>query len=113
MILAIAPLLDALERALHAERDALLCNDADALLASSRAKLVALREVQAGTLAPDVEPRLRELSELNQANGALLSRRRREVNWALRHLGRQDGDGTYTAAGQASMQLGQRVLGVC
>ena len=107
----LAPPMDALEAALNDERQALLDNDADRLIASSQAKLSALRLVQSEPLRPDAEPRLRALSDLNRANGALLSRRRREVNWALRHLGRQE-TGTYGAGGQSVARFGSRVLGV-
>lgn len=103
--------LDALEAALNDERQALMDNDADRLIASSQAKLSALRLVQNEPLAAGNEPRLRELSDLNRANGILLSRRRREVNWALRHLGRQETD-TYGAGGQTVARMGSRMLGV-
>ena len=62
--------------------------------------------------APVPEARLRELSEANQANGALLARRRREVNWALRHLGRSESSGAYDANGQTDVLRGSRPLAV-
>jgi len=93
--------LDVLEDALNEERRALLDHDVEALLRSTQVKLEALRAAeQAGANASDA-PRVLALSELNQANGALLARRRREVNWALRHLGRLDADTVYDANGQA------------
>ena len=101
--------LDALEVALNEERRALLDHDVEALLRSTQAKLDALRAAErAGTAAADV-PRVMALSELNHANGALLARRRREVNWALRHLGRIDADGVYDANGQAGARPQSRV----
>ena len=104
--------LDALARALEAERRALLDHDADALLRSTAEKVDALRRAQ--LLQPDAEmaERLRMLQAANQANGVLLSRRRREVNWALRHLGRLDAAGVYDASGQAPARTSARWLGI-
>jgi len=39
----------------------------------------------------------------------LLARRRREVNWALRHLGRLDSDAVYDANGQADARPHSRL----
>ena len=93
--------LDVLEDALNAERRALLDHDVEALLLSTQAKLEALRAAERAGATADDAPRVLALSELNHANGALLARRRREVNWALRHLGRLDADALYDANGQA------------
>lgn len=103
--------LDALERALHEERRALLEHDVDALLGSTQAKLAALRQAEAAMATGDTE-RVIALSALNQANGALLARRRREVNWSLRHLGRVDADTVYDASGQSGAKPQARCLGV-
>lgn len=101
--------LDALEVALNEERRALLDHDVEALLRSTQAKLEALRAAEhAGATANDA-PRVLALSELNHANGALLARRRREVNWALRHLGRLDADTTYDATGQSGAKPHSRL----
>ena len=104
--------LDALERALEDERRALLDNDAEALMQSTQAKLAALRRAE--TLQPGHADALRvsALSELNRANGILLARRRREVTWALRHLGRVESSGVYDAGGQAGVRPQSRCLGV-
>lgn len=104
--------LEALELALHAERRALLEHDADALLSSTAAKLAALRQTE--TLPPDAVPaeRLLALRDFNQANGVLLARRRREVGWALRHLGRVESSGVYDATGQTGAKAAARCLGV-
>lgn len=104
--------LDALERALQDERQALLDNDADALLRSTQAKITALRRAE--TLQPGHADALRvsALSELNRSNGILLARRRREVTWALRHLGRVESSGVYDAGGQAGIRPQSRCLGV-
>jgi len=104
--------LDALEQALQAERQALLSHDVDALLVSTQAKLLALREVEQRQLSDEVSGRVIELSELNRANSVLLTRRRREVTWALRHLGRMETAGVYDAGGQASARPQVRALGV-
>ena len=104
--------LDALERALQDERRALVENDAEALMQSTQAKLAALRRAE--TLQPGHADasRVMALSELNRANGILLARRRREVSWALRHLGRVESSGVYDAGGQAGVRPQSRCLGV-
>ena len=104
--------LDALERALQDERRALVENDAEALLQSTQAKIVALRRAE--TLQPGHADAMRvtALSELNRANGILLARRRREVSWALRHLGRVESSGVYDAGGHAGTRPQSRCLGV-
>jgi flagellar biosynthesis/type III secretory pathway chaperone len=101
-----------LEQALQAERQALLDHDAEALLQSTQTKLAAVRALQA--LPADAVPaeRVRALSELNQANHVLLTRRRREVGWALRHLGRVESAGVYDASGQSGVRPQARCLGV-
>lgn len=104
--------LDALEQALNAERQALLDHDVDALLGSTQAKLVALRQVESRPLSDEVSARVVALSELNRANSVLLTRRRREVTWALRHLGRLESAGVYDAGGQSSARPQVRSLGV-
>lgn len=104
--------LEALESALNAERRALLEHDAEALMSSTAAKLAALR--QAESLPPDTRHagRLAALRDFNQANGILLARRRREVSWALRHLGRVESTGVYDATGQPGASPTARCLGV-
>jgi hypothetical protein len=104
--------LDALERALQDERRALLENDAEALMQATQAKLVALRQAETALPGAVDAPRVSALAELNRANGILLSRRRREVSWALRHLGRVESAGVYDAGGQAGSRPQSRVLGV-
>lgn len=103
--------LDALEMALQAERRALLEHDVDALMQSAQAKLVALRDAER-IAGPDDHARISELHELNRANAVLLARRRREVAWTLRHLGRSEATGTYDVSGFASTaRAGGRWLG--
>jgi flagellar biosynthesis/type III secretory pathway chaperone len=104
--------LVALERALDAERTALLENDVDGLLASTAAKLAALRRAESAQPGTIVAERLEALRLQNQANGVLLSRRRREVGWALRHLGRVESTGVYDARGQSGARPQARCLGV-
>ncbi|MBS7457190.1 flagellar protein FlgN [Coralloluteibacterium stylophorae] len=106
------PAIDRLADALAAERRALLDHDADALLRATAAKLEALRAVEAQPVADEAQPRIRELAELNRANGALLARRRREVTWALRHLGRLDAAPAYNARGATSGGMQSRALAV-
>lgn len=93
--------LDALEMALQAERRALLEHDVDALLHSTQAKLEALAAAER-VAGPDDMDRVTELHEQNRANAVLLARRRREVAWTLRHLGRAEANGTYTGSGYAA-----------
>ena len=104
-----------LASALAEERRAVLEHDVEALVCSTREKLASLRELEnrmpAAASAP-FEQRLRELSEANQSNGALLARRRREVNWALRHLGRSESSGAYDANGQTEVLRGSRPIAV-
>lgn len=104
--------LDTLEGALQAERRALLEHDVDALLASTQAKLAALKRVERHALDASAVARVTELSELNRANSVLLARRRREVTWALRHLGRTEATGVYDAGGRAAARAQTRSLGV-
>lgn len=104
--------LDELERALHAERSALIEHDVDALLRSTQSKLAAVRVLQALPPAAIEPARVSELNALNQANHALLARRRREVTWTLRHLGRIESGGVYDASGQPGARPQARSLGV-
>lgn len=108
--LAIDP-LDCLEQALDAERRALLENDVDGLMNSTAAKLAALRRAE--QLAPNeaVVLRLTALRAKNQDNGVLLARRRREVTWALRHMGRVESTGVYDACGHSGTRPMARSLG--
>lgn len=107
-------LLDKLAGALAEERRAILEHDIEALLRSTQDKVATLRdlEAQAPSMGAAFDVRLRELSEANQANGALLARRRREVNWALRHLGRSESSGAYDANGQTDSITRSRPLAV-
>lgn len=104
--------LEALEQALGAERRALLAHDVDALLNSTAAKLVALRRAEALPPEEAIVERVTALRALNQANSVLLARRRREVNWALRHLGRVESTGVYDSMGQPGARPQARCLGV-
>ncbi|WP_374249564.1 flagellar protein FlgN [Thermomonas sp.] len=103
--------LDALESALQAERRALLEHDVDALLRSTQAKLDALTAAER-VAGPDDMARVEELHEMNRANAVLLARRRREVAWTLRHLGRTDSGAVYTGSGySAGARVQSRWLG--
>jgi len=104
--------LEALEQALAAERRALIEHDVAALLSSTTAKLAALRRAEAMPTDAIAAGRVSALSALNQANSVLLSRRRREVTWALRHLGRVESTGVYDATGQPGARPQARCLGV-
>ncbi|MFT4246788.1 MAG: hypothetical protein QM581_01960 [Pseudomonas sp.] len=103
--------LQRLSEALACERRALLEHDVEGLMQAVQAKLEALRELEHAV--PQGQQRyLRELAELNRANGALLARRRREVNWALRHLGRSESAPAYDANGQSSTLQAVRPLAI-
>ena len=104
-------LLDALESALRAERDALAGQDVEALLRSTEAKLQALRAAEQAALTPSDAARVAALAEYNRENGLLLARRRRAVAFALRQLGRGDAVG-YDRAGQRSPTAGSRPIAV-
>jgi hypothetical protein len=104
--------LDALEQALHEERRALLAHDVDALLRSTQAKLDAVRAAQSLTTDAATADRVAALSGMNRANGVLLARRRREVGWSLRHLGRTEAGTLYDATGQSGARLQARCLGI-
>ena len=106
-----APLLDALEAALRAERDALAGQDVEALLRSTEAKLLALRAAESVTLASDDLARVAKLAEFNRENGLLLARRRRAVAFALRQLGRGEAVG-YDRGGQRAASSWTRPIAV-
>ncbi len=100
-----------LSDALDAERQALIAHDVHALIRATGAKLEALRTLE-GALPVGEGERLQELAEQNRANGALLARRRREVNWALRQLGRSEDAPGYDAKGQSHLTRAGRPLAV-
>ena len=106
---AVSPHPEAVHPAVVADA---LEHDVDALLNSTQAKLVALRRVESQPLQGHASDRVAMLSELNRANSVLLSRRRREVTWALRHLGRVESTGVYDAAGHAGARPQARCLGI-
>jgi len=103
--------LERLAHALAEERRALLEHDVELLVNSTQDKLAALRELE--SCPPDGSAeRLAELAEANRRNGALLARRRREVNWALRHLGRVESAPEYDAHGVTQQLPTRRSLAV-
>jgi hypothetical protein len=104
--------LDALEVALQCERRALVEHDIEALLRSTASKLPAIRQLQSLPPSAVAPARVSELNRLNQGNHALLARRRREVAWTLRHLGRIESAGVYDASGQQGARTQARCLGV-
>jgi hypothetical protein len=103
--------LDALEAALGREREALLGHDVEALMAATQAKLDTLRALESDPPPGEVRERLVALYEFNTANGALLARRRREVNWALKALGRTEARTGYDALGRVAPSMQNRSLG--
>lgn len=106
-----APLLDALEAALRAERDALAGQDVEALLRSTEAKLQALRAAESAALSSADAARVTALAEYNRENGLMLARRRRAVAFALRQLGRGDAVG-YDPRGQRAQGHWSRTIAV-
>lgn len=107
--------VERLAAALEEERAALVGGDAGDLLRATQQKLAALGELEARAdtaTAARLSARIATLAELNRANGALLARRRREVNWALRHLGRMESSPAYDASGRAERARGPRDLAV-
>lgn len=103
--------LQRLSDALDEERQALVAHDVQALIRATGAKLEALRTLE-GALPLGQAERMAELAERNRANGALLARRRREVNWALRQLGRSEDAPAYDAKGQSQQARAGRPLAV-
>jgi len=104
-------LLDRLEAALHAEREALAGQDVEALLRSTEAKLQALKAVEAAPVAPHDRARIARLAELNRENGLMLARHRRAVAFALRQLGRSEAEG-YDPRGQRAQGAWTRPIAV-
>lgn len=100
-----------LSDALDAERQALIGHDVHALIRATGAKLDALRCLDKA-LPVGEAALLQELAERNRANGVLLSRRRREVNWTLRQLGRSEDAPAYDAKGQSQQASARRPLAV-
>ncbi|KIP79618.1 MULTISPECIES: flagella protein [unclassified Stenotrophomonas] len=100
-----------LSEALDAERQALVAHDVHALIRATGAKLDALRALDRA-LPVGESSQLQELAERNRANGVLLSRRRREVNWALRQLGRSEDAPAYDSKGQSQQMTAGRPLAV-
>jgi hypothetical protein len=105
------PLLDALEAALRAERDALTGQDVEALLRSTEAKLQALRAAESAALSHADAARVAALAEYNRENGLMLARRRRAVAFALRQLGRSEAVG-YDTRGQRAQGSWSRPIAV-
>lgn len=103
--------LQQLSEALDGERQALIEHDVPALIAATGRKLEALRVLEQQPPLEQAE-RLRELAERNRANGVLLARRRREVSWTLRQLGRSENASAYDAKGQAQQLHTRRSLAV-
>lgn len=103
--------LERLSDALDGEQRALIEHDVAALVAATGKKLEALRELERQPPLHNAD-RLKELAERNHANGVLLARRRREVNWALRQLGRSEAAPSYDAKGQAQTVHARRPLAV-
>ncbi|WDS36860.1 flagellar protein FlgN [Pseudoxanthomonas sp.] len=103
--------LQRLGEALAGERQALLEHDVQGLMQATRDKLEALRALEAD-VPRDQRERLLELADANRANGVLLARRRREVNWALRHLGRSESAPSYDANGQSTTLQASRSLAI-
>jgi len=103
--------LQQLSDALDAERDALIGHDVQALIRATSAKLEALRTLDGAPPYGQFD-QLQVLAERNRANGVLLSRRRREVNWTLRQLGRSEDAPAYDAKGQSQQIKANRPLAV-
>ncbi len=111
MTTAMADPLQRLSEALDGEQRALVEHDVAALVVATGNKLEALRELERDPPLHDAA-RLKELAQRNHANGVLLARRRREINWALRQLGRSETSAAYDAKGQAQTVQARRPLAV-
>jgi len=106
-----AAALTQLADALAEERSALLEHDIPRLLASSQRKCDALQALESNPPAED-DARLPELIEANRLNGALLARRRRELDILLRHFGHAEHPVAYDAHGHSRNLPPRRVLAV-
>jgi hypothetical protein len=104
-------LLDTLEAALRAEREALAGQDVEALLRSTEAKLQALKAVESAPIAPADGERIAALAEYNRENGLMLARHRRAVAFALHQLGRHEAVG-YDPRGQRAQAAWTRPIAV-
>lgn len=94
--------LQRLSDALDGERQALVDHDVPALIQATSEKLDALRVLESQPPVGEADS-LQELAERNRANGALLARRRREVDWSLRQLGRSENASAYDAKGRSQL----------
>jgi len=103
--------LEQLAAALAEERAALLERDIQRLVHSSQRKREALQVLESSPPAGHDE-RLPELIEANRFNGALLTRRRHEVEATLRHLGGGEHTPAYDAHGHYRQAQSKRVLAV-
>jgi len=103
--------LQRLAEALDLERQALVEHDVHALIRATGAKLEALRALEGAPPVGQGE-QLQALAEHNRANGVLLSMRRREVNWTLRQMGRNEDSFAYDAKGQSHTVTARRPLAV-
>lgn len=104
-------LLQRLADALAEERRALIEHDVPALIKATKDKLDSLHALEVDQPVGQ-QSRLRELARVNQANGVLLARRRREVNWALSHLGRSERAPAYDVNGQSTTLQASRMIAV-
>lgn len=104
-------LLDTLDAALRAERDALVSTDPEALLRSTEAKQAALQALEAAPPSAQDADRLGALAAYNRENGLLLARHRRAVSFALRQLGHAEPVG-YDPRGQRARSAWQRPIAV-
>jgi len=105
------PLLDALDAALRAEREALAGQEPEALLRSTTAKLEALRALDGVPPATVDTGRIAALAAYNRENGLLLARHRRAVTFALRQLGHAEAVG-YDPRGQRARHAWQRPIAI-
>jgi len=99
-----------LDQALMDEYQALLNHDVGELIAATEHKLLALQRLEVN---PPIKQAhyFRELAQRNRTNGVLLTRRRREIDWALRYLGRSEST-AYDAHGQTQWKAIAKPLAV-
>lgn len=105
------PLLDALDSALRAEREALAAHEPEALLRSTEAKLAALHALDGVPPSDADAERIAALAAYNRENGLLLARHRRAVAFALRQLGHAEAVG-YGPRGQRASPAWQRPIAI-
>jgi hypothetical protein len=110
----ISAILRVLRDAMLSERAALILNEPMSLLKAVGEKMKVLNNLAAlfdhAVPTAELKAELRQLAELNIANGMLVAKRRFEAIWVLRQIGATQGTSAYDAQGSATQELRRREL---